>query len=116
MTNYGLYKSGNTNLNERVIKQLEKLPWKIGEKAGDNLKFWVDGDYDKLPNSGIEIQDAKYEHDWQNKFTIGKTFWLNAIYGVPARNLDVDKEIQLSFEDYLNGKDAILEWILNDAK
>lgn len=77
----------------------------VGEKVGDNLKFWAEGDYYNLPNSGIKIQDAKYQHDWQDdKFTLGKTFWVNAFYGVPAKNLNVNKEIQLSFEDYLNGR------------
>lgn len=89
----------------------------VGEKVGDNLKFWAEGDYYKLPNSGIEIQDAKFQHDWQdNKFTPGKTFWVNAFYGVPAKNLNVDKEIKLSSEDYLSGKDPILDWIFNDVK
>ncbi len=30
-----------------------------------------------------------------------------------AKNLDVDKEIKLSFEDYRNGEAPILNWILN---
>jgi hypothetical protein len=84
----------------------------VGEEVGDNLKFWAEGDYYKLPNSGIKIQDSKYEHDWKDdKFILGRTFWVNAFYGVPAKNLKVNKEIQLGFEDYINKRDPILEWI-----
>ena len=89
----------------------------VGEEVGDNLKFWAEGDYYKTPNFNIEIQDSKYEHDWKdNKFTLGKTFWVNAFYGVPAKDLEVNKEIQLSFEDYLNNRDPILEWIYNERR
>ena len=89
----------------------------VGEEVGDNLKFWAEGDYYNLPNSGIEIQDSKYEHDWKDdKFILGRTFWVNLFYGVPAKDLKVDKEIKLSFENYINSTDPILEWIQNDVK
>ncbi|APG59863.1 hypothetical protein [Christiangramia salexigens] len=84
----------------------------VGEEVGDNLKFWAEGDYYKTPNFVIEIQDSKYEHDWKdNEFILGRTFWINAFYGVPAENLDLDKKIQLSFKDFQDGNDPILDWI-----
>jgi hypothetical protein len=86
----------------------------VGEEVGDNLIFWAEGDYYKTPNFGIEIQDSKYQHDWKDdNFTLGKTFWVNKLYGVPAKDLKVDKKIVLSYEDYKNGKDPILDWIIN---
>lgn len=86
----------------------------VGEHVGDNLKFWAEGDYYTLPYSQIQIQDSKYEHDWaDDTFTLGRTFWVNAFYGVPANNLNVDKNISMSFNDYATHKDPILEWILN---
>lgn len=86
----------------------------VGEEVGDNLKFWAENDTYKLPNSEIRIFDSSAEHDWQDdNFTFGKSFWVNLFYGVPAKTLKVDKEIKLSFEDYMNGKDPILHWILN---
>ena len=89
----------------------------VGEEVGDNLIFWAEGDYYKTPNFGIEIQDSKYEHDWKDdNFTLGKTFWVNKFYGVPAKDLKVDKEITLRFEDYKNKKDPILDWIINQEK
>ncbi len=89
----------------------------VGEEVGDNMKFWAEGDYYNLPNSKIEIQDSKFEHDWQDdKFTLGKTYWINAFYGVPAGDLNVDKRIQLNFAQFINGKDPVLDWIINEVE
>ncbi|WP_340153929.1 hypothetical protein [uncultured Marivirga sp.] len=89
----------------------------VGEEVGDRLKFWAERDMYRMPNSEITIADANAEHDWQDdSFTFGKTFWVNSFYGVAAKDLHLDKEIKLSFEDYLNGKDPILNWILADVK
>ncbi|MCG6185910.1 S41 family peptidase [Maribellus maritimus] len=88
----------------------------VGEEVGDHLKFWAEGDYYTLPNSNISIQDSKYEHDWKNnKFIPGQTFWLNLFYGVAAKNLKVNKEIKLRFENYRNNQDPIMEWIKNEV-
>ncbi len=89
----------------------------VGEEVGDHLKFWAEGDYYKLPNSEIEIQDSESKHDWQdNTFEIGTTFWINAFYGVGAKDLHVDEPIRLSFRDYTDRKDPILEWIISDVE
>ena len=89
----------------------------VGEEVGDNLKFWAEGITYKLPNSGIKIYDSKYEHDWQdNKFIPLRTFWVNLFYGVAAKDLKVDKEIQVSFNDYMKDRDPILDWILSEEK
>ncbi len=89
----------------------------VGEEVGDNLKFWAEGISHELPNSGIKIYDSKYEHDWKDdKFIPLKTFWVNAFFGVPAKDLKVDKEMQLSFDDYMKDKDPILDWIINEGK
>lgn len=86
----------------------------VGEEVGDNLIFWAEGDYYKTPNFGIEIQDSKYQHDWKDdNFTLGKTFWVNKFYGVAAKDLKVDKKIPFRYEDYQNGNDPILDWIIN---
>ncbi|WKK86795.2 hypothetical protein QYS48_07855 [Marivirga arenosa] len=86
----------------------------VGEEVGDNLKFWAENDSYQLPNSGINIYDSDAEHDWKdNEFTFGKSFWVNYFYGVPAKSLAVDQEIKLSFTEYMQGDDPILNWILN---
>ncbi len=85
----------------------------VGEKVGDNLKFWAEGIYFELPNSGLKIQDSKYAHDWvDDKFIPFKTYWLNLLFGVPAKDLEVDKEINISFNDFEKGHDPINDWIL----
>lgn len=85
----------------------------VGEQVGDNLKFRAEGISYILPNSKIKIQDSKYEHDWINdKFIPFRTYFFNLFLGVPAKNLDVDKEIKLSSKDYLNYQDPIMDWIL----
>ena len=35
---------------------------------------------------------------------------------VPAKDLKVDKEIKLCYEDYCDGRDPILEWIINQEQ
>jgi hypothetical protein len=89
----------------------------VGDKVGDNLEFWAERDNYKLPNSGLAIQDSKYAHDWaNNKFVPFKTFWFNLLFGVPAKDLNVDKEIKISFTNYYNGHDPILDWILKQEE
>ena len=89
----------------------------VGEKVGDNLKFWAEGVYYELPNSGLTIQDSKYAHDWaDDKFVPFKTYWFNLLFGVPAKDLNVDKEIKISFAEYLKGQDPIIDWIIKQEK
>ena len=84
----------------------------VGEEVGDRLKFWAEGDYYKTPHFEIQIQDSKFEHDWEdNTFTFGKSFWVNNFYGVGAKHLRVDEPIKLSYKDYYQGVDPILDWI-----
>ncbi len=84
----------------------------VGEEVGDRLKFWAEGDYYKTPHFEIQIQDSKFEHDWEdNTFTFGKSFWVNNFYGVGAKHLKVDQPIQLGYNDYHQGVDPILDWI-----
>lgn len=89
----------------------------VGEKVGDNLTFRSEGVYYTLPHSGFYVQDAKYEHDFaEDRFILFTSFWLNIFYGVPAKNLNVDKKIGLRFEDYINRIDPIYTWIIEDSK
>lgn len=87
----------------------------VGEKVGDKLKFWAESKVVKLPNSGISIFNPQKEHDWiDNKLSLSKTHLANFIYGVPAKDLNLDKEIKMSFLDYMNQKDPVMEWIINN--
>lgn len=82
----------------------------VGEKVGDRLKFWAESVPCTLPNSGITIYNSKEEHDWKdNRRNIFRTHFPNFFHGVAAKNLKIDKKIKLSFKDYLDNKDSILE-------
>lgn len=85
----------------------------VGEEVGDRLKFWAESKACELPNSGINAYNPRKEHDWKdNKRGIFRTHITNFLYGVPAKELKVNKEIQISFKDYLKNRDSILEWII----
>lgn len=89
----------------------------VGENVGDNLKFRSESRPVKLPNSGLSFQDAKYEHDWiNNSFKPFKTYWFNIFFGVPAKDLKVDKVIRLSFNDFISKRDPIYDWIIKQNK
>ncbi|MEO1417875.1 MAG: hypothetical protein AAFW00_21505 [Bacteroidota bacterium] len=84
----------------------------VGEGVGDRLKFWAESERFTLPHSGIRIYNSKKEHDWQdNKKSIFKTHILNYFFGVGVKDLKVDQEIKLSFQDYMDNRDPILAWI-----
>ncbi|MEL7122828.1 MAG: S41 family peptidase, partial [Bacteroidota bacterium] len=84
-----------------------------GEEVGDRLKFWAESKACTLPNSGIKIYNPIKEHDWRdNKRNIFRTHFANFLYGVAAKDLKLDKEIGISFKDYQENKDPILEWII----
>lgn len=85
----------------------------VGEEVGDRLKFWAESEACVLPNSGTRIYNPLKEHDWiDNKRRLSRTHLANFLYGVPAKELDLDKAIGLSFEEYMENQDPILEWIV----
>ncbi|CAL2080950.1 TSPc domain-containing protein [Tenacibaculum sp. 190524A05c] len=85
----------------------------VGEEVGDRLKFWAESVACVLPHSNIRAYNSMEEHDWKdNSKSIFRTHFPNFFHGVAAKNLNLDQEIQLSIEDYLQDKDPIMEWIL----
>ncbi len=88
----------------------------VGEEVGDRLKFWAESGVCILPHSGTTIYDPQKEHDWkENKRSISRTHFANYLYGVAAKDLQVDQLIGLSFEDYENDIDPVLNWIINES-
>jgi hypothetical protein len=69
----------------------------VGQPAGDGLIFLSEGGYVVLPHSKINAHYANGFHHWNfnNKFSIAP-----------------DITIAMSFADYLNGKDTVLEYII----
>lgn len=89
----------------------------VGEEVGDRLKFWAESKACTLPNSGIKIYNPRKEHDWRdNKRSIFRTHFANFLFGVPAKDLKVDKEIGLSFKEFLDNRDPALDWIIEQSR
>ena len=86
----------------------------VGEDVGDNLIFWADGGASmKLPNSNIRVNIWTAYNDWENGCKdFNKCFWIAIFDGFGVGDLNVNQNIKLSYEDYIKGKDSILEWIL----
>jgi len=81
----------------------------IGQELGDRLNFWAEGRQFRLPNSRIRIRAATGYHDWvENKYIPFKSFWINIIFGVPAKDLSPDYKIKNTFDDYKKGIDKVL--------
>lgn len=89
----------------------------IGEEVGDRLTFWADGGTTMtLPNSGISPRIWTAYNDWKNGCKdFKKCFWFALFNSVPAKNIDPEIEVALSFYDYIDGKDSILAYILNEG-
>ena len=84
----------------------------VGEAVGDRLKFWAESERFTLPHAGIRVYNSMKEHDWKdNKRSIFRTHIPNYFYGVGVKDLKVDQEIGLSFQDYMENRDPILDWI-----
>jgi len=91
----------------------EKKAILVGEPVGDRLKFWAEGSTIGLKNYDLWIQTSNGYHDWEDhKIIPFKTFFLNILFGVPAKELDIDLPAMNSFEDYINGRDVCLDKIL----
>lgn len=85
----------------------------LGEKVGDRMQFWADGGVKMiLPNSKISPRIWTAFNDWGNGCKdFSNCFWFAYFDSFPAGNLDPDIEILLSYYDYINGRDSVLEYI-----
>jgi hypothetical protein len=90
----------------------------VGEPASDGLQFWAETRFFTLPNSNIRLYAAYRYHNWEDtNYDRNKPhFWLMRQVGVPAGDLSIDMPVEMSFADYLSGRDTILEAILRQAQ
>ncbi|NQZ75322.1 MAG: hypothetical protein HRT61_04315 [Ekhidna sp.] len=88
----------------------------VGQKVGDRSQFWADGGVKMtLPNSRISPRIWTAYNDWENGCDdISKCFWFAYFDSVPAGSLEPDIAVPLSFYDYINGTDTVLDYILNN--
>jgi hypothetical protein len=84
----------------------------VGEPAGDGLRMWSEGPTFTLPNSKLQVKAATAFHDFaEARFELGKTFFNDFFYSVPAGDLHVDLPVTVSFEDYLSGHGPVLDLV-----
>lgn len=89
----------------------------IGERMGDAGRFWAEGRYIPLPNSGIPVRPAPGFQDWQTGCKeADQCYWAATVFGVTDVSLEPDVEVATSFADYAAGRDAVLTAALERAR
>ena len=78
----------------------------IGENAGDELDTWSEGGNIVLPNSGLTVH---YTNGFHSNSKIEYPEFQPYYMDNNAENLNIDLPVPLSGEDYLNGKDPVLD-------
>lgn len=85
----------------------------LGERVGDRERFWAEGGKAiELPNSRIHIYFATGYHDWNEGCgwkDLGRCFWVNIPFDVPAGSLSPKQSTPWRFADYRAGIDTVLE-------
>ena len=85
----------------------------LGERVGDRERFWAEGGKAiELPNSRIHIYFATGYHDWNDGCgwkDLGRCFWVNIPFDVPAGSLSPKQSTPWRFADYRAGVDTVLE-------
>ncbi len=90
----------------------------VGEPVGDYLTNWSEGGRFYLPHSGIEVKYANGFHDMtffpdpvMKKLLEDATFRLRYEQKIlEPKELVLDKKVELRFEDYIKGKDPLLDY------
>jgi len=89
----------------------------VGESVGDHLRFWANGGTTfRLPNSGITMRAWSSVEDYSDGcWDWTKCFWFSPTFrweGPGADVLSIDIPVAMSFDDYVAGRDSILEAII----
>jgi hypothetical protein len=81
----------------------------MGDRAGDRLQFWAEGDDMVLPNSRIRVHTASGYHDFANGCHETRCYWPDFWFGVAVGGIDPDVTVPWPFSDYRRGIDPVLE-------
>lgn len=81
----------------------------VGERAGDNLAFWAEGNSFRLPNSKLRVMTSTGYHDWAHGCRELRCFWPNLWYGVGVGSVDPSIRVAWRFADYRQGRDTVLQ-------
>ena len=80
----------------------------VGDKPGDRLMFWAEGNDIRLPNSKIRVTTSTGYHDWAHGCRELRCYWPNFFYDVGVGRVDPDVIVRWRFEDYAKGVDTVL--------
>lgn len=81
----------------------------VGERLGDRERFWAESEMLVLPYSQIPVFATQGYHDWGQGCTVVPDCWFNIAHDVAVGSLDPDVKVAARFDDYLRGRDTILE-------
>jgi hypothetical protein len=89
----------------------------IGEKMGDGGQFWAEGDKITLPNSKISVRySSEFENYEQGCSDIRTCYWATVAFGPRDISLAPEITVDVSFDDYVSGRDPVLGKALELAR
>ncbi len=88
----------------------------IGEPAGDRVRIWAEGRGMQLPNSKLWVHYATGYEDY-SKPCWGQRgcFWTTLFFPMHVQSFDPDVRVPYTFDDYVNGRDPLLDKALQLA-
>lgn len=81
----------------------------VGQRAGDRLAFWAEGNSFRLPNSNLRVMTSTGYHDWAHGCRELRCYWPNLWYDVAVGNVDPAVPAAWRFVDYRRGADTVLQ-------
>ena len=67
-----------------------------------------------LPNSGLSLQFATGLHDYYDGcYRFPQCYWVDFLFNVSIGSLNPDIVIPFTFDDYLNGRDGVIDYIVS---
>ncbi|MBS0381060.1 MAG: hypothetical protein JSR56_01395 [Proteobacteria bacterium] len=88
----------------------------IGEPVGDHLRIWAEGRGMQLPNSKLWAHYATGYEDYSKPcWGHRDCFWVMLFYPTHVQSFDPDVRVAYTFDDYLHGRDPLLDKALELA-
>jgi hypothetical protein len=89
----------------------------VGEEASDNLWFWSEGGTLQAPASKLPLHYTDGYHDWAHGCSdLSKCYWPVVFHGVAVGSIRPDKPVEMTYADYVTGRDPALEAVLTLAR
>jgi hypothetical protein len=89
----------------------------VGDRMGDEPRFWAEGSAVSLPNSRIHVFPAHELHDWSNGCAGEEHCFLAAeVFAQPGVSLEPDVYVPMRFAPYAAGRDEPLETVIDMAR